>query len=80
MNTAQVQFADYCDLFGRAELKAVLREGMFMPGAIQPDFHPDCETVYGNRFVAFVVGSFSKFPSHYSLIASVPFYTSDGVP
>jgi hypothetical protein len=64
MNTVQVEFADGCDLLCRAELKAIFRKGVFIPGAIQPDFHPDRETVYGNRLVTFVVWICSECPSH----------------
>ena len=64
MNSVQVECADGCNLLCRAEPEAIFRKGVFIPGAIEPYFHPDHETVYGNRFVAFIVWICSKCPSH----------------
>jgi hypothetical protein len=64
MNRGQVEVADGSNLFCRPYLKAIFGKGVFIPGAIQPDFHPDRETVYGNRFVPFVVWICSQCPSH----------------
>ena len=65
INDRDRECADEFNLFCRDQLEATFWEGMFVPGAIEPNVHADRETVHGNRFVPFVLRSFSEFPSHW---------------